>query len=87
MLPSVWQKKNRVPLFCLQQLPFSLCTRQYQLFFLWAVSVPLGALAGLVWDWPPFWVFFCLKSEHLLKTILCLFRLKSGNWIKKIKAV
>jgi len=57
------------------------------IFFLWAVSVPLGALAGLVWDWPPFWIFFCLKSEHLLKTILCLFRLKSGKWIKKIKAV
>ena len=57
------------------------------IFFLWAVSVPLGALAGLVWDRPPFWVFFCLKSEHLLKTILCLFRLKCGKWIKKIKAV
>ena len=57
------------------------------IFFLWAVSVPLGALAGLVWNWPPFWVFFCLKSEHLLKTVLCLFRLKSKRWIKKIRAV
>lgn len=55
--------------------------------FLWAVSVPLGALAGLVLDWPPFWVFFALRIDNVLKTILCLFRLHSGKWIKKIKAV
>ncbi len=57
------------------------------ILFLWVVSVPIGAMAGLVWDWPPFWIYFCLKIEHLLKTVWCLFRLRSGRWIKKIRAV
>lgn len=53
--------------------------------FLWAVSVPLGAGAGLVWHWPPFLIFFCLKIDNLLKSLLCLFRLRSRKWMKKIK--
>lgn len=57
------------------------------ILFLWVVSVPLGALAGLIWNWPPFWIFFCLKIDHLLKAVWCLFRLRSRKWIKKIRAV
>lgn len=53
--------------------------------FLWAVSVPLGYLAGLVFRWPPFWIFICLRLEHIIKAILCVFRLQSGKWIKRIK--
>lgn len=56
-------------------------------FFLWAVSVPLGAAAGLVWHWPPFWVFFCLRLDNLLKTVWCLIRLRSRRWIKKISGL
>lgn len=55
------------------------------ILFLWVVSVPLGAAAGLIWNWPPFWVYFCLKLDNVIKTIWCLFRLRSGKWIKKIK--
>lgn len=55
------------------------------ILFLWIVSVPLGAAAGLIWNWPPFWVYFCLKLDNVIKTIWCLFRLRSGKWIKKIK--
>ena len=53
--------------------------------FLWAVSVPLGALAGLVWHWRPFWVFFCLRLDHVIKAVWCIFRLRSGRWIKAIR--
>lgn len=53
--------------------------------FLWAVSVPLGYFTGLVWQWPPFWVFFCLRMDHVIKATWCVFRLRSGKWIKKIK--
>lgn len=53
--------------------------------FLWVVSVPLGACAGLVWKLPPFWTFFCLRIDNLLKSLWCLGRLKSGKWIKRIK--
>lgn len=57
------------------------------ILFLWAVSVPLGAMAGLVWKWPPFWIYFSLKIDLLLKTIWCMMRLYSGKWIKKIRTV
>lgn len=49
------------------------------MLFLWLVSVPIGALSGLVWKWPPFWVFFFLRIDNLIKTILCLFRMRSGK--------
>lgn len=52
--------------------------------FLWAVSVPLGYLAGLVWGWPPFWVFVSLKLDHVIKATWCISRLRSGKWIKRI---
>lgn len=54
--------------------------------FLWVVSIPLGVLAGLVLHLPAFWIYFCLKSDQVLKTIWCIIRLRSGKWIKKIKS-
>ena len=57
------------------------------ILFLWAVSVPLGAAAGLLWDWPPFFIFFCLRIDHVIKTVICVFRLRSGVWIRHIAAV
>ena len=54
--------------------------------FLWVLSIPLGILAGLVLKLPAFWIYVCLKSENLAKTIWCVFRLRSGKWIKKISA-
>lgn len=55
--------------------------------FLWIVSIPLGALAGLVWHWPPFVIFLLLRIDHLIKAVICLFRLRTDKWMKKIKAV
>lgn len=52
--------------------------------FLWAVSVPLGYWAGLVVHLPPFWIYLCLTLDQVIKTIVSLFRLKSGRWIKNI---
>ena len=55
------------------------------ILFLWCVSIPLGALAGLVWHWSGFMIFICLKLDQFIKAIWCLWRLKSRKWIKKIK--
>ena len=55
------------------------------ILFLWCASIPLGALAGLVWHWPGFWIYIMLKIDQFVKAVWCLFRLKSGKWIKKIK--
>ena len=52
--------------------------------FLWALSIPLGYLAGYVFKMDVFWVYFFLKIDQITKTVWCVIRLKSGKWIKKI---
>lgn len=54
--------------------------------FLWVASIPLGVLAGLVLHLPAFWIYFALKIDQVLKAVWCVIRLRSGKWIKKIKA-
>lgn len=55
------------------------------ILFLWIFSVPLGALAGLYFHWNAFWIYFMLKIDQVIKSVWCIFRLKSGKWIKVIK--
>lgn len=52
--------------------------------FLWVASVPLGALCGLVWHLSPFVIYVALKIDWALKSFVCLFRLKSGKWIREV---
>lgn len=54
--------------------------------FLWIASLPLGFLAAFVFKMPAFWIYFALKIDQVLKAFWCVIRLKSGKWIKKIKA-
>lgn len=54
------------------------------ILFLWVVSIPFGALAGLVWHLPAFWIYTLLKIDQVLKAIWCVFRLRSRKWIKII---
>lgn len=55
------------------------------ILFLWVLSIPLGAAAGLIWNWSPFVIYLCLRSDQIVKAVWCIFRLNSGKWIKKIK--
>ena len=52
---------------------------------MWLVSIPLGALAALVLKLSPFLVFIFLHADQIVKAVWCVFRLRSGKWIKKIK--
>ncbi len=54
--------------------------------FLWVASIPLGILAGFVFDMSPFWIYFFLKIDQVLKAVWCVIRLNSGKWIKKIRS-
>jgi putative MATE family efflux protein len=56
------------------------------ILFLWVASIPLGALAGLVFHWSSFWIYFMLKIDQIIKCIWCFFRLRSGKWMKKIRS-
>ena len=56
------------------------------ILFLWIVSIPLGALAGLVWGLPAFWIYTFLKIDQIIKAFWCIFRLRSRKWIKVIRS-
>lgn len=51
------------------------------ILFLWLASVPLGYLSGIIWGWPPFWVYMCLHADWVIKSVWCTFRLLKGNWV------
>lgn len=57
------------------------------ILFLWCVSIPVGALAGLYFHWNGFAIYICLKLDQFIKTVWCLWRLHSRKWIKKIRPV
>ena len=54
------------------------------ILFLWVASIPLGALAGLVFHMSSFWIYTLLKIDQIIKCVWCYFRLRSGKWLKKI---
>ncbi len=53
--------------------------------FLWVVSIPLGIIAGFVLKLPAFYIYMALKFDQIIKAVWCVFRLRSGKWIKKIR--
>lgn len=53
--------------------------------FLWLVSIPLGAVGGLILHWPAWTVMLCLRADFMLKTVLCTFRLRGGKWIHDVR--
>lgn len=55
--------------------------------FLWIGSIPLGYLAGLVWGMPPFLVYFFLRIDFIIKSIWCVYRLKSKKWIRMVNSL
>lgn len=52
----------------------------------WLISLPFGALTGLVLGWNPVWVYAILRVEFPLKGVVCIFRYFSWKWIREIKA-
>lgn len=54
--------------------------------FLWLVSIPLGAIAGLVLQLPAFAIYICLRADYIIKTIWCTFRLLKGKWMNKVSS-
>lgn len=55
------------------------------ILFLWIASIPLGCLAGLVFHWPPFWIYTMLKIDQIIKCVWCFLRLRSRKWMKTIR--
>ena len=55
--------------------------------FQWCASIPLGYLAGIVLQFPPFWVLIALRIDFIIKSVWLTFRLKGDKWIHKAKQV
>ena len=49
-----------------------------------AVFIPLSALAGLVWHWPPIPVILCMNADQFLKCIPAFIRVNSYKWVRKL---
>lgn len=47
--------------------------------FLWVLSIPLGILAGFVFNFSAFWIYTFLKIDQVAKAIWCVKRLRSGK--------
>lgn len=54
---------------------------------MWLFAVPLGMLAGLKLQLPPFYTYLFLYSDQIVKAFWCIWRLRSGKWIKHIQGV
>ena len=48
------------------------------------VFIPLSALAGLVWHWPPVPVILCMNADQFLKCIPASIRVNSYRWVRKL---
>lgn len=55
--------------------------------FMWLVSIPLGILGGLIFNWPAWLVMLCVRFDFIIKTLWCGFRLYSGKWINNVSSV
>lgn len=51
---------------------------------MWFLSLPLAALAGLVFHWGILPVYLCVSLDNVVKLFLGLWRLRSGKWIRDV---
>ena len=54
--------------------------------WVWLFSIPLGALASIVWHINPIWIHVIIRVQFPLKGLVCLARYCSGKWLKVISA-
>ncbi len=50
----------------------------------WIVAVPLVFLAGLVLEWPVYFVYMTAMSEEVFKVVLGLKRMYSRKWVRNL---
>ena len=51
---------------------------------LWLIGIPMGILTGILLKLPAPVVYFCMKLDSPVKTVLSLLRIKSGKWIRNV---
>lgn len=51
------------------------------ILFMFLISIPLGAIGGLILHWPARLTMVCLRIDYAIKSVWCISRLISGKWI------
>lgn len=51
---------------------------------MWGIAVPLGALGAFAWGLSIPAVYFLLRSDEVVKAVVCLLRMKSGKWLRSV---
>lgn len=54
------------------------------LFFMWTVAIPLGFISAFILKWPIPVVFFIMKSDEILKSLIAVGRVISGKWVRNV---
>lgn len=54
------------------------------LIFMWGIVLPSAFLAAFVFDLPPVVIFFCLKSDQILKCFVAIVKVNRYKWLKKL---
>jgi Na+-driven multidrug efflux pump len=56
----------------------------YDIALMWIVALPLGAVAGFVFNAPVWVIYLCINTEEPVKMFLGLWRLKTGKWLHNV---
>ena len=54
------------------------------IIFLWLVAIPCGFLTAFILKWPIAAVFFVVKSDEIIKSIIASIRVLSGKWVRNV---
>lgn len=54
------------------------------LLFMWTVAIPLGFISAFVLKWPITAVFFVMKSDEIIKSLIAIGRVVSGKWVRNV---
>ncbi|MBM6859548.1 MATE family efflux transporter, partial [Clostridium saudiense] len=54
------------------------------IIFMWLIAIPLGFIAAFVLKLPVAAVFFIVKSDEIIKSIISVIRVLSGKWVRNL---
>ena len=54
------------------------------IIFMWCIVLPSAFLAAFVLELHPVWIFFCLKSDQILKCFVAIVKVNRYKWLKKL---
>ena len=54
------------------------------IIFLWLVAIPCGFIVAFILKWPIEAVFFIVKSDEVIKSIIAAVRVLGGKWVRNV---